>query len=210
LWNSLLGNATTTPIPALSCNGTDCRSDVNAEEILINAQAYNTVASWAPLASALLNASLGDASALSTPFTDSTALSMLGIGCLDWTRSSSLSEIQVKLAMADAYSPLVRGASQTWTAQHACIGWPVAVKNPPKKLNIKTQATVLMAASTGDPSTGLPWAVGMLEEIDNAVLVVREGDGHTSLPLGGETAEVIIRYLVSGEAPEERFLTTSS
>jgi hypothetical protein len=112
--------------------------------------------------------------------------------------------------MADSSSPLVRGASQTWTSQHACIGWPVPVKNPPKKLDIKTEATVLMAASTGDPSTGLPWAVGMLEEIEKVVLVVREGDGHTSLPLGGETAEIIVGYLVSGVAPDETYLTTRS
>jgi pimeloyl-ACP methyl ester carboxylesterase len=210
LWTMLLTNAAIMPIPALSCNGTNCRTDVNAEEILFNTQSYTTVKSWGRLASALYNASQGDASALSTSFTEPSALSLLGIGCLDWTRSQSLSSIQAKLAMADVSSPLVRGASQTWTSQHACIGWPVPVKNPPKKLDIKTEATVLMAASTGDPSTGLPWAVGMLEEIEKAVLVVREGDGHTSLPLGGETAEIIVEYLVSGVAPGETYLTTRS
>jgi pimeloyl-ACP methyl ester carboxylesterase len=210
LWTMLLANATIMPIPALSCNGTNCRTDVNAEEILFNTQSYTTVKSWGRLASALYNASQGDASALSTSFTEPSALSLLGIGCLDWTRSQALSSIQAKLAMADVSSPLVRGASQTWTSQHACIGWPVPVKNPPKKLDIKTEATVLMAASTGDPSTGLPWAVGMLEEVEKAVLVVREGDGHTSLPLGGETAEIIVEYLVSGVAPGETYLTTGS
>jgi pimeloyl-ACP methyl ester carboxylesterase len=210
LWTMILASATETPIPALSCNGTNCRTDVNAEEILFNTQSYTAVDSWGRLAEALHNASRGDASALSTSFTDASALSLLGIGCLDWTRSDSLSSIQAKLAMADSSSPLVRGASQTWTSQHACIGWPVPVKNPPKKLDIKTEATVLMAASTGDPSTGLPWAVGMLEEIEKVVLVVREGDGHTSLPLGGETAEIIVGYLVSGVAPDETYLTTRS
>ena len=63
---------------------------------------------------------------------------------------------------------------------------------------------------TGDSSTGLPWAIGMLEEIENAVLIVRDGDGHGNVPLGGETSDLVGRYLITGEAPAERFLMTSS
>lgn len=83
------------------------------------------------------------------------------------------------------------------------------MKNPPAKLDVDTEATVLLVQSTADPSTGLPWALGMLEEVRNKVLVLREGDGHTSLGLGGETAEVIVEYLVSGEAPGEGLVLSS-
>jgi pimeloyl-ACP methyl ester carboxylesterase len=218
LWTSLLDNATSTPIPALSCNGTNCRPDVNAEEILFKVQGYLNFAgaerglglSWELFDSALSNATQGDASALSTSFADLEAFSSLGIGCLEWTPSASLSAIQSSLRMTTNYSPLVRGVSRMWMFQHACLGLPMPLKNPPMKLDIKTNATVLMTASTGDPLTGLPGAVGMLEEIENVILVVREGDGHTSSPLGGKTTEVIVEYLVSGEAPEEMFLSTSS
>lgn len=212
LWTSLLKNATETPIPAPSCNGTDCRTDVNAEEILFNAQHFLTLAgpetglgaSWQSLSSALYNASQGDASAFSTSFSDPTTISSLGIGCLDWSHSTSLTlpSLFAKQTLATAYSPLTRGASQMWSLQNSCLGWPVEVKNPPKKLDVKTNATVLITQSTADPSTGLPWALGMLEEIENKVLVLREGDGHTSLPLGGKTSEVIVEYLVTGKAPE--------
>ena len=88
-----------------------------------------------------------------------------------------------------------------WTLQHACLDWPVKVVNPPKKLDIKTNTTILLTQSTADPSTGLPWALGLLEEVENKVLVLREGDGHTSLPLGGKTAEAIVEYLITGEVP---------
>jgi hypothetical protein len=50
----------------------------------------------------------------------------------------------------------------------------------------------------------------MLEEIENAVLIVRDGDGHGNVPLGGETSDLVGRYLITGEAPAERFLMTSS
>lgn len=208
VWTSLLAKGTNGTIPAPSCDGVRCRTDVNAEELLFNAQVYLTFAgtqpltSWALLASALYNATHGDASTLSTSFVDPTALAFLGIGCLDWTHSDTLTTTLDKQLMATTYSPLTRGASQMWTWQHACIGWPVPVKNPPKKLNVHTDATILMTQSTADPETPLPWAIGMLEELHNSVLVLREGFGHTSFPLLGETAGVIVQYLVTGVAPE--------
>jgi pimeloyl-ACP methyl ester carboxylesterase len=212
LWLDLLTKAAETPIPALSCNGNNCLTDVNAEEILFNfpGAGVGLGVSWQLLASALFDASHGGVSTLSTPYANAEVFSRLAIHCLDWNPFESLSDIKAKLAMATAYAPLVRGASHRWRAQHACTGWPVAVKNPPRKLNVKSDTTVLMASSTGDSSTGLPWAVGMLEEIESAVLIVRNGDGHGSVPLGGETSDLIGRYLITGEAPAERFLMTSS
>lgn len=96
-----------------------------------------------------------------------------------------------------------------WTLQHACLDWPVSTVNPPRKLDVKTDATILLTQSTADPSTGLPWALGMLEEIENKVLVLRKGDGHTSLALGGKTAEVIVDYLITGTAPEPSLVLDS-
>lgn len=217
LWTSLLTNAAKTPIPAPSCNGTDCRTDVNAEEILFNTQPYllfagagvGLSASWVVLTSVLYNAAQGDASALSTSLSNPSDISLISIGCLDWTHPASLPDILAKQKIANLYAPFTRGASQIWTSQQACIGWPAKVQNPPKKLDVKTEATVLFTQSTSDPSTGLPWALGMLEEVENKVLVLREGDGHTSFPLGGKTAEVIVEYLITGKAPENGLLLDS-
>ena len=219
LWVELLVNASTTPIPALSCDNTKCRSDVNAEELLYNTPSYlrfpgkNTPlnASWELLASALYNASNGDASALSTNLKDPGYAPALAVSCLDWTQngSSSLANILAQQRMTREYAPLTYGTSQTWSLQHACLGWPFQAVNPAKKLDIKTKTTILMTQSTRDPSTGLPWALGMLEEIENKVLVLRDGDGHTSLPLAGETAATIIKYLITGKAPEEGLVLDS-
>ncbi|KAJ4315323.1 hypothetical protein N0V94_006019 [Neodidymelliopsis sp. IMI 364377] len=219
VWSGLLSNASKTPIPAPACDNTDCRSDVNEEEILFNAQPYLNSAgketglgnSWEILASALYNASRGDASALSTKLADLEGASSLAIGCLDWTHdtSSTVDKILAKQRMAKEYAPLTQGASQMWTSQHACLGWPVKTTNPPRKLDVKTNTTVLLTQSTSDPSTGLPWALGMLQEIENKVLVLRNGDGHTSLPLSGETAEVIVEYLVTGKAPNAGLVLAS-
>lgn len=217
LWLDVLASAKKSPIPALACDGTTCRRFVTDEDIIFNAQGHLNFpgsgvglgASWMLLASALSNASHGDATALST-YSNPEVFSRLAIRCLDSDRSTSLAEIKAKSTMANTYSGLVGGANHKWNAQHACIGWPASVKNPPKKLDIVSETTVFMVTSTGDASTGLPLAVDMLEEIPNAVLVVRQGDGHGSLPLGGETSELFLEYLVTGKAPAQRFLTTTS
>ena len=210
-WTSLLANATESPIKASACDGKECRTDVTAEEILFAVQpnmVYATGdtergASWGSLASGLYNASQGDASAFATALTDPTAISGLAIGCLDWTHTQSFSESLQKQTMAETYLPLTRGASQTYQIQQQCIGWPIAVVNPPMKLDIKTEATILLVSSEADPETGYAWAVGMLEEVENKVLVTRKGAGHTSFALGGETSEVMGMYLITGQAPEE-------
>jgi hypothetical protein len=199
-------------------NGTDCLTDVNAEEILFNSQGFLSFpgagvglgVSWQLLASTLFDALHGDASTLSTPYSKPEVFSRQATQCLDWNCCKSLLDIKAKFAMATAYTPFVRGADRRWRAQHACIGWPAVVKNPPRKLNVKSNTTVHMTSTTGGSSTGLPWAIGMLEEIENAVLIVRNGDGHRNVPLGGETSDLVGRYLITGEAPAERFLTTNS
>ncbi|KAF2661586.1 hypothetical protein K491DRAFT_619211 [Lophiostoma macrostomum CBS 122681] len=219
LWIELLANASTSPIPAASCNDTTCRSTVSAEDFLFNAQGNlitpspdaSAPGTWGYLAYALQNASLGDASALSTTFGASNVPG-LAISCLDWTHESSLTleGVLAKKYLLEQHYPFTRGASQSWTIQHACLGWPALVQNPPKKLDIDTgDATILMVVSDADPSTALPWGVGMLEEIRNKSFIMRKGEGHTSLVLGGETTQVIGSYLITGEAPESGLITTS-
>ncbi|KAJ5065623.1 hypothetical protein J3E74DRAFT_462115 [Bipolaris maydis] len=195
LWLDLLASAKETPIPALSCDGINCRA---AGHLNFPGAGIGLGASWELLASALFNASRGDATALSTSSAGPDVFPRLAIQCLDWDRSDSLAEVKAKMEMANAYFGLNHGANHRWAAQHACIGWPVPVKNPPQKLDVKSDTTVLMVTSTGDASTGIPWAV------------VRQGDGHGNLPLGGEAGDIIVEYLITGKAPAQRFLTTKS
>lgn len=218
VWTGLLEKAQAAPISALACNNTTCRSDVNAEELLFNAQnslvffgASSALpqSSWKFLSEALLNATKGDATALSNDLVEGDN-SFLSIGCLDWTHPTrSISEVLATKAMLDASVPITRGASAMWKLQHACLGWPVGVRNPPKTLDIKTNITTLVVTATSDPETGMPWALGMMDEIEDAVLLVRHGDGHTSFLLGGETFAIIVDYLITGKAPQAGIITQS-
>ncbi|KAL1600610.1 hypothetical protein SLS60_006996 [Paraconiothyrium brasiliense] len=217
----LITNASTTPIPALACDGTTCRTDVNAEELLFNAQAAlvfkdpritGGLSTWGDLASAIYNATKGDASAFSTRFDDPSTAAAIAIYCLDLDHDPSVFDfnyIQAKQHMFDTFQPLSQGAAQSTFLLHSCIGWPFATRNPPKKLDVDTETTILSVNSDADPSTAYPWAVGMLEEIRNKVFITRHGDGHTSFPIGGETAEVIAKYLITGGAPKDGLVLDS-
>ena len=221
LWISLIANASVRPIPAPQCDGTACRTDVNGEEILFNAQGAllsaspdpaPTLSTWGSLARALFNATQGDASALSTRFDSNITISGTAIGCLDWNHDPSIFDlgyVKAKKKMGDRLLPLTHGASQSVSLVHSCIGWPMAATNPPKKLDIVTQTTILTVGSDADPSTGYAWAVGALEEFKNKVFVTRIGDGHVSFGLQGETARVITQYLVTGKPPRNGLFLNS-
>jgi pimeloyl-ACP methyl ester carboxylesterase len=213
IWNSLLANASTKPLLAPSCDGITCLTDVTAEELLFNAQeglAFKfsqqipgALTTWGSLASALYNATTGDASALSMPLQPTDAGTP--IYCLDVDhepRVYDLTYMRSKQEWFTTLAPLNQGASASTQLLHSCVGWPIPPRNPPRKLDVDTKTTILMVSSTADPATAYPWAVGMLEEIRNKAFITRTGDGHTSFLTGGHTKDTIVEYLLSGTAPK--------
>lgn len=215
LWFSLLTTAEKKPIPAPGCDNTVCRADVTAEEIqfnapgnLINADPEKEEGSWRKLAIAIAEALKGNATLLSSPLANEQStfqFSDLAIGCSDWpsTTSNTFASLSAKLNIGRTMTPLTNTASQTYRYQAQCVGWPVSNINPPKALNVVTENPILLVSSETDPSTSFVWAVGMMEEIENKVLLTRKGDGHTSWNLGGETSRVMSRFLLEMEVPED-------
>jgi pimeloyl-ACP methyl ester carboxylesterase len=208
LWYSILKTATDAPIPAPYCFGR-CRSNVTEDEIRLNAQGFllsPKTSSRIDFANALLEASKGNAGLLSTPLaydgSFSTTYAGLTIGCQDWSsRTTSFEDLQAKMRIGEVFAPLNKGASQSYALQASCIGWPAPLANPPAKLKIQTQNPIMLVNAIRDPSTSYTWAVGMLEEIENHVLLTRNGDGHTSWGLGGATTDAINHFLLTTEPP---------
>jgi hypothetical protein len=105
--------------------------------------------------------------------------------------------------LGQVVAPHTQGASQTWSVQTACIGWPVPVQNPPHSADVHGAPPILLINATHDPSTSYTWANGLLNQISGSVLLTREGDGHTSYYLSGHsrTRDAIDHYLVTGITP---------
>ncbi|RYO82914.1 hypothetical protein DL766_003391 [Monosporascus sp. MC13-8B] len=216
----VLAKAGDAPIPAPGCDdgrATACRSSVTEEEARLNAQGLLLeTASWPSLVRALLEArdeanatllSRAQPIAVGDDYEDSYLFGGTAVHCQDWTHATAstwagITELQIQGA---AFAPLTRGASQTYRIQASCAGWPSPQRNPERLLSpyAGEGADVLLVNSVHDPSTSYVWAVGLRAELgERAVLLTRDGAGHTSWSLGGEATDAINRYLVNLTLPE--------
>lgn len=213
----VLDKAQQAPIPAPGCDDgpqTGCRSTVTEEDVRFNAQGLLTrVARWPKLAQSLEEALNGNATLLSQvqslavgdEYEDSVLFAGTAIQCQDWSHGSdSLAAVQEKAILGAAFSPLTRGACQTYRIQTSCIGWPAPLTNPERPIKYAGDTKILMVNSNYDPSTSYVWAVGMKAELgDNAVFVTRNGSGHTSWLLGGATSAAETEYLLDLTLPAD-------
>jgi hypothetical protein len=99
LCGELLNNASIDPIPAPGCDGTSCRTCVDAEELVFNAQdalilldprVTGGLSTWGDPVSAIHNATQGDASTLSTRFDSASTAGGSAIYCLEINHDPSV------------------------------------------------------------------------------------------------------------------------
>jgi pimeloyl-ACP methyl ester carboxylesterase len=188
LWYDILRNATETPIRADACSSPayNCRLDVTGDEIRLNIQGLLLspyASAMISLASAISSLAQDFSLWVSTPvaqkptdanytipviFLESTRYAGVAVGCQDWSAQlSSFEDFQAKMRIGQTFTPLTQGASQSWTVQASCVGWPAPITNSPTKLDVDTGTDnpILMVSAIRDPSTSYAWAVGMQEEI---------------------------------------------
>ncbi|KAI0883539.1 alpha/beta-hydrolase [Annulohypoxylon maeteangense] len=213
-YQSVLDKAIAAPIPAPGCDNTSCRSDVTDEDLRFTIQgSLISTSNWPALAVALSQADAGNATLISQnnalavgdAYADSTLLAGTAIACQDWDHAStSLADVVAKGTLGANFSPLTRGACQSYKIQTSCIGWPAPLSNPPKKIVYKGETTILQAQSTFDPSTSYAWGLGLHAELgdEKSVLLVRDGAGHTSYLRGGATTAAINEYFLNLTLPE--------
>ncbi|CAJ2510944.1 Uu.00g065690.m01.CDS01 [Anthostomella pinea] len=163
VFKSVLAQADEAPIPAPGCDDVQCRSDVTAEEILFTLQGTLTMTSgWPGVLEALLEAQGGNATFISQAqplivgdaYTDSLLFGGRAIPCQDFSHAATtLAEVVAKQTQGTAFTPLTRGASQTYGIQTSCIGWPAPVNNPVKKNTYTGETPILMVNAVYDPET---------------------------------------------------------
>ncbi|PHH77722.1 hypothetical protein CDD80_284 [Ophiocordyceps camponoti-rufipedis] len=227
---ALVDGADKKPIPALGCEANNCRANVTGEEVLLNMQNFLDSSEWPQLAMALGEASRGNATILSTPILSAEKngsveaanidLSFLAITCLDgWGEDNDEPEQEVQSAisrrepdlkaratMMRGLFPNTRGLTESFKSQARCVGWPAAVRNPRRELKrsqLVQAPAVLLVNALHDPSTSAAWAVVLRGQMPSAVNVFRDGDGHGSFGLKGETDEAMEAFLVDGRVPRD-------
>ncbi|KAI0911421.1 TAP-like protein-domain-containing protein [Ustulina deusta] len=219
VFKSVRDKASAAPISAPGCDDVSCRSDVTEEDFLFTVQGFLiSQGNWPELGQALLEADSGNATIISEfnqiavgdAYEDSYLYAGTAIGCQDWAHASKeLADVAEKQTLGAVFSPLTLGACQSYKLQTQCIGWPAPLSNPPAPVVYEGEVKLLMVNSLYDPSTSYTWALGLQSEIQNAVLLTRNGSGHTSYLLGGEATNITNEYLLHLELPELGTITTS-
>lgn len=230
-FDDLVVAADKSPIPAPGCEATadtavagSCQTSVAGADIRLNVQGFlafkesvsGLLQGWDYLGLAL-NQTIADnnatllATALAVDDTSS-LYADLAIACLDWLRpdtsnmTKAFAELQEKNTMGSSFNSHVGAASQTWTIQSGCLGWPAEVVNPQHGLDqraLQKAPPILLVNAKHDPETSYTWALGLKEQIPHSALVTRDGNGHTSYLLHGEATALMDTYLVEGMLPAD-------
>ena len=62
---------------------------------------------------------------------------------------------------------------------------------------------LLVIGTTRDPATPLRWAKALAAQLDPAILITRDGDGHTGYNMGNSCVDDVVEgYLLEGEVPD--------
>ena len=215
LFDSLVQRANRHPVPVRQCATLPCRSSVTGDDIRLTA--YYLLLSKAPIpafglpgwnvfAQALAAAEAGDASAFATPRVTTPrdpTFAGLAVNCVDYPPLiRSYSDLVAVTLLARALAPHTQGASEVWPPVVECIDWPAPLANPPHRARIRGAPPILLVNATHDPATPYRWAHDLLHQIPRAVLLTRDGDGHTSSLLHpSRTSNAIAHYLITQQTP---------
>jgi len=134
-------------------------------------------------------------------YLDNSSEALYAVNCLD--NDESVSDAEVK-----KLEPKFEEASPTFGRVFdygltACRNWSVHSGKGPEKLTAPGAAPIMVIGTTRDPATPLEWAEALANQLESAVLVRRDGDGHTGYGAGNQCVDDTVEsYLVSGTVPD--------
>lgn len=128
---------------------------------------------------------------------------MLAINCLDHPHPADF-DYEELLAEAEEFeeiSPLF--GSTVSFHEVACATFPIKSEHGPRAIAAPQAPTMLVIGITGDPATPYAWAEAMAAQLDDAVLITYEGEGHTAYANGSCIDEAVDGFLLDGILPED-------
>ncbi len=84
---------------------------------------------------------------------------------------------------------------------YLCTQWPVAPGPARPRITAAGASPILVVGTTGDPATPYEWAQAMTKQLDSAVLLTLDGEGHTAYGQSACVRQQVQRYLVEGTLP---------
>lgn len=130
---------------------------------------------------------------------DNSDLAHTAVVCL-WTTDDQRTDDAVESVIVDATEKsAIFGPSDVF---RPCSSWEAEATVAPHEITAPGTPEILLLNNTGDPSTPLKWAEATAAQLDNAVLVLNEGDGHGAFMKGPCTYSILEQYLIAGSTPD--------
>jgi pimeloyl-ACP methyl ester carboxylesterase len=135
-------------------------------------------------------------------YTNNSAEAILAINCLD-------DPFAIRPGRVAAELPAFRAASPTFGDVFAwglvgCRGQVAESTEEPLTIDGAGAAPIVVVGTTRDPATPYEWAQALADQLDSAVLVTRDGDGHTGYNVGNDCVDDAVEdYLLEGTVPDD-------
>lgn len=124
------------------------------------------------------------------------------ITCLDDPTFVPFDEVESHIAATTKASPTF-GRTFAW-GMTMCAGYTARSTETPRPLHGAGAAPIVVIGTTRDPATPYAEAVALADQLESAVLVSRDGDGHTAYNSGNDCVDAAVEdYLVGGTVPQD-------
>jgi pimeloyl-ACP methyl ester carboxylesterase len=134
-------------------------------------------------------------------YTDNSSEAIFAINCLDDPSSVGFDQVDAELPAFEEASPTF-GSIFAWSLT-SCRGSKGTSTEKPIEIRGEGAAPILVVGTTRDPATPLKWAEALAAQLESAVLLRRDGDGHTAYNSGNECIDTAIEsYLLDGDVPD--------
>lgn len=104
---------------------------------------------------------------------------IFAVNCLDGGAHTVDAAEAVRLTQVWKRTIPFMAAVMAWS-EVPCAGWPFRAATDMGRLRVRDVPPILVVSATHDPATPVAWGRAMARQLPGSVLLVRDGDGHTS------------------------------
>jgi pimeloyl-ACP methyl ester carboxylesterase len=126
------------------------------------------------------------------------------VTCLDYDLTDGGAEPLDLLRRIDAAAPVLGtflARDEFAQLDAACRQWPVPPAELPATFDAAA-APVVVVGTTNDPATPYAWSQALVATLPNAILITRNGDGHTGYNKGNACVDSAVEaYVLEGTLP---------
>lgn len=163
---------------------------------------------WPMLTSALEDARAGDGTGLMSNadlyssrspsgYLSNSVEANMAINCADDSSGLTPAQVTALLPEFEAAGGEL-GKAMAW-GMLGCVGSDLRPSEKPPVITGAGAGPILVVGTTRDPATPYAWSVALAKQLESAVLLTRDGDGHTGFQAGDACVDDTVEQYLLGE-----------